>query len=553
MRIIKKKPTAEELLVFFKAIIDRRGMMPKTEKKLLNQKFLEEFLRYIHMNHSDIDHTAEDAAIALLKDFGKRLVLARSNLGLIEYLLPVVQYCTLSDRLSAEDWYHIVTIGNDTNKYSRWIDLMASVIVSDQITDTQMIPICNVYGLLHESNYDHGYSVPTRDVYGIHMTQLSKVVQCNCEDYNHKIRSRLALAMIHTYDSIKLQAKNLTIVDVRLCIKYAIYANANKGDYAAIVPKYYNPFTFDEYLDMVVTYRLEPDYDTVNEYLDPKRCDENYRMEVLKLLCKSNGNNIRLAKTKQEIAAGVTAMGFHSKITDYAVLKKAYPNGIQDEIRDEFIRYGDLSTIPSDDIPSMFTDDEKIRIIAFRFDAEKQYVHLLRKPNGIIYLSSAIKHLSYVDLTEFMKAYVTYMETVDDYREDGVSMDLYMASYIKETVSMDNILRSCPKMLRYIDLLITDLPSEYIGLDKWLDVARNAPVVNLSDGTLFQKIMRVNIYVPLNYHHVAFSSETFGIEEIVTDSKDLCKLMDTHPGYYFDIKDPKVKEIILEYLVEKVS
>ena len=65
-------------------------------------------------------------------------------------------------------------------------------------------------------------------------------------------------------------------------------------------------------------------------------------------------------------------------ITDYAVLKKAFPNGFIETTRDAFIRLGDIMTIPSDEVRAVFTEDEKIRILTERVDAKEQYLALFR-------------------------------------------------------------------------------------------------------------------------------------------------------------------------------
>lgn len=553
MSIVKNRGLSpKEREVYFKAIIDRDGIIPKSERKTINPKFLAAFVEYISTHRKGMSKSNVDIIVNnLFKEFGESFIIRGRNISYMKRFLGVVRYCKVDNRLTSTDWAAAIRSSVSSVGYQRlnqWVKLATGAILSEQILDSQRISIYCTYDKLARELSDANQ----KEMFESYMESLMQSVETNCIEFNQDIKMRFISAVVYIYDSVKTFIPSIDRIDIMNLLERLIYANPIGTGCAPIISEFYNPFTFGEYIDIVLKYGLEPDYKVTVEYLN--RCDSDTRMKELITFCQSNGNNLRFAETKEEITVCIKNLSRYKPITDYAVLKKAFPNGFIETTRDAFIRLGDIMTIPSDEVRAVFTEDEKIRILTERVDAKEQYLALFRKPNGMIYLSSAVKYLTgRHEIIPFMEAYVEYMETVTDYRENGASMDLYMASYIKKTVSMDVIIKECPKMLQYLDMTIAEFPTDYPTLWDWVPVAKYAPVINLTDGSLFQKISRINRYIPFNYHHIAFSSETFGIEEVIDDSSELCKLVESHPGYLFDVSDIKVKQILLEYLVEKLS
>lgn len=551
MSVVKKRGLSlKEREVYFKAIIDRNGIIPKSERKTINPKILGAFVEYILTHKKGMSASMVDTIVTnLFKDFGSSFKINSHNLPYMKRVLGVVRYCKVDDKLASIEWTDAIKSVTSQNRWlDQWVKLVAGAILSDQISDSQFMSMCCAYDKLAEDIKD----TDPKNTFEQYMANLTECVKSKRGEFNQDTKARTMLAIIHTYDSAKSFLPMVDRTDIMNLFDRLIYSVPTGVGCAPIIPKFYNPFTFGEYMEVVLKYGLEPDYVTTDAYL--RQCDDETRMNELIALCQSNGNNLRFAKTKTEISTCIKHISHYKPITDYTVLKKAFPNGFVETTRDAFIRLGDIVTIPSDEVRVLFTEDEKIRILTERIDAKEQYLALFRKPNGMIYLSSAVKYLTgRHEIIPFMDAYVEYMETVTDYRENGASMDLYMASYIKKTVSIDVIIKECPKMLQYLDMTIAEFPTDYPTLWDWVPVAKYAPVINLTDGSLFQKISRINRYIPFNYHHIAFSSETFGIEEVIDGSSELCKLVESHPGYLFDVSDIKVKQILLEYLVEKLS
>lgn len=543
-----KKQVKEDREVIYHAIVDRDGVVPKTEKKRMTKEFLMDFLNWLTIKYPDNKKSVVDH---LFKDYGEKVKISPNNIRIIGEYTVVFRYCKISRRLSKTDICSWLSSNGETpdRTLELWTLAIAYIILSDQN---------------HNPNHLYAFYEAYKDITRARQIGLTalcetfksirKMFKVEGIDFTAGVKERFILTMIHMYESLQLPRLVYDPMFKEALTGY-IFEDDNKG-IAFVLPKYYNPFTAEEYLTLCINNGIEVD-DEIKPYLDS--FIEEIRMEWIKQAVGSNGNNIKLCKNASERSACIPYLSWDDEvgcITNYALFREVFPNGCSHQYITAFLKYGDLSTVPSDEFHSLFVDAMSIGYVSLRDDSVKQFENLLRIPNGMTFLVDAIDMLPPNQMNTFMQAYVNYMESINEPPTElpgSVSMDIYMASYIKKRVSIGTMIKYCPKMLRYIDTAITDLPSEYDNLGDWVSVASNTPVSNICDGLQFNQLMKVWEFVPLNYHRIPFSPGLFGLEEIGINGDDMIKLLTLHPGYYFDIKDSKIRSLVMDVLTGKFA
>ena len=549
MKIIKTR-FREDHEVIYEAIIDCGGKLPKKEKERITKDFLVDFLRYVNTNH-DYNNQMYEAVRNLFHDYGSLFTISSNTVRHVGHYVDLFQFCKISTRLSHSSVCSLLDKvgGGPRQSLNVWSKLMAHVIASELVDDITQLGGLYYAGrfffnlVCNDSESDRFYIF--RTAFDLIRSSLRK----EKVPFNERIKVRFVLAMSCMHGAIfESSVYNDGFRDL---VEMYLYRDNAHSRIAPILPAYYNPFSPTEYALTVIENHLEAE-DEFASYLES--CEHMLRLEWLTRLVKAQGNNIKFCNTRDEIISCIPELCWtQSKrcITNYRTFKRVFENGCAPEYTIAFLQYGDISTVPSEDIQRLLSDKLSIGYITARSDAKTQLENLLRIPNGMTYLVQSIDLLPLDALITLMHAYVDYMEGNTALKAvNNISLDIYIASYIKKKVPMDIIITRCPKMLRYIDTLITDYPVDYHDLNEWLDVAENAPAINITDGLQFGRLMRANRYVALNYHHIPFSPELFGFEEIIRDSKELVRIAKKHPGYYFDLKSDEVREIIMGMLSE---
>lgn len=559
----------KEKQVMFDIIYDRKGKVPKKERKMFTQDFLEDFLEYESEQIKDIDakmmvsddylyaelvmklKNHEETIDNLFRDFGRSFKLTSKNISnLVSNTYSILKYCIVTDSIKKEDWIkyisNLVRHMSEFN-FGMWSHsecracILASLVVSENVKEIpqSLFDACSV---VWRSGDDDSFF---KDVKSI-VTDMAEVIT---DDMVYKLECAIVETVAASNsDTVTYRFDEDTRKKIIGIIEDVVFS-LREYDMIPIIPMYMNVFTMKEYLELIIKHQKKVDISNICKNKD------GIGIEIVKELVRANADNIEIvineeADTRVEVMKEITWDSKSHTIKDYGILSKIY-NNPPVAVTKSFIMYGNLKTLTSDGFYKVFNDDYiAVMILCNREDLETQFMNILSNSNGIVYLVKLMNYISSKALIPFMNAYAKYMESFEHDKSNRLSLEIYLATYIKEHTSIDTVIEHCPAMLKYIDYIISEYPS-CDTKEMWEKIARNAPVINLTSERIFKRLVRLP-YTQLNYKYIPHSVEEYGIEEVM-DSRELCQLIALHPGYYFDIQSNGARKVIKDFLIERLK
>ena len=536
MKFMKFHENEKKNEILFDAIMNRNGRVPKREKKLFTRKFLNDFLKYTHDKYGSEEYSKTIATV--FKDFGNEFLINNSNIRYVGRHVDIFRYVRLS--YSDINWHQYISV--EKNNADELINLYTRA--SYIFITTESLDIENL-----ASFFSVMYFITDGDNIPFIVTIYEKIYGMILEDGNpidRTLKERIIIASILSCPdtSSKLALK---------CFAKWVLNKHSEMDLpeAPILPMYYTLFDPNEYAEICIKYGFKVDDETFRLYIN--ELSDEPRRELLIRLTAVNCNNVLLCKDETDAIACLPAIKWNRekhRDIDYKAIRTCYPRSVPVAINDAFLTYGDFSTVTNESIVTILDDPRKINTILSRPDGLKQIKHIFESRNGIIYIQSAIDHILPENLITFINGYCDYMETYG-MTMGSISIEMFIAAYIKSNVSMNLIIKNTPRLLRYIDTKITDYPDQYDNPIEWVGVLSNAPAINIITYKTIDVLIKSKIYVPINYKYIPFDTGEFGIEDLANHSKTLISLIEAIPGYYFDITSSEVRDIIMEYLLSK--
>lgn len=569
----------DELIILFKGIIDRGGHIPKRDLKWIDNRFIQTFLEYTLTCPYQV--RIEDAVCQLIRDYGRPFTVGPTNITSIGAVIKVLRYVKLK-RVPSFSWENLETcyIANQSSNLKHETEeselkgldfrFFQKVFLSLVMSDNDLNQKELFQTFWKNAQKYHIRKEPadraTEDISLITKVFYSLIERLTVDpDFDYTYGVRAATLFIDVIDSMPIKLPNYRLLGYAKDIfAHLLYSGPSRktifNNIAPVLPKYINPFSVNDYISQAIYNNMEVEDGVIDDYLNAMPQDE--RMEEIGRLVSMNGNNIKLCKTPEEMSYCMKRINWNDEkctVTKYPILTKIFSRGLSNTEKIQFLEMGDLSTVDDNSIRKLLDTPDKIMYVAGRRDAAVQYANILNLPSGLLYLiTDALPYLSYPASTrEFLKGYMLFLED-DKYEKPAMTTLVYMASTIMSSIRIETILTVYPLALKYLPSKPTILAKAETMEIPWSTIAQScSSAIDLTVTNVYDNIIRNSSYIPMNFQTNIFSNTYYGIEDILDKENITEELIGVCEkgsyGYFFDIVNEDIREVLLTFLAKRAK